>query len=188
MIPPKANAEFAARMERVLSTYARPYDPEHPVVCMDEQPVQLVREAKEPISEAPGRPARVDYEYRRAGSASVFLFGEPLAGCRRATIRSQRTKVNFAQEVEDLLSTRYTDGERVTLLCDNLNTHTEGAFYEAFEPGKARALLDRIEFCYTSNHGSWLNVAECELSCMSRQCLNGRRIGDEDVLRAETRA
>ena len=162
MIPPKRSAEFAAGMERALSVYARPRDPKRPVICMDEQPVQLALESREPIPEAPGRPARVDYEYRRAGTASIFMFCEPLAGWRKASVRSRRAKVDFAQEVETLLSTRYANSERVTLVCDNLNTHTEGAFYEAFEPEKARALLDRIEFCHTPKHGSWLNIAECE--------------------------
>ena len=171
MIPPEADAEFAANMERVLDAYARPYDAAWPVLCMDEQPVQLVRETRRPIAATAKRPRRVDYEYERAGTASIFLFCEPLAGFRRATARPRRTKSDWAREVAELLEGRHAGCERVTLVSDNLNTHTRGAFYEVFEPARARALVRRIEFCHTPKHGSWLNVAESELSCMTRQCL-----------------
>ena len=123
-------------------------------------------------------PKRVDYEYERNGTASIFMFCEPLAGWRQATARPQRTKSDWAQEVAALLDGRYADCERVTLVCDNLNTHTPGAFYEVFPPEQARGYVRRIEFCYTPKHGSWLNIAENELSCMTRQCLSGRRIGE----------
>ena len=188
MIPPKADAEFAAHMENVLDAYARPYDAARPVLCMDEQPVQLVRETRRPIGATKDRPRRVDYEYERAGTAAVFLFCEPLGELRRATARRRRTKADWAREVAELLEGRYADCERVTLVCDNLNTHTKGAFYEVFEPARARALARRVEFCHTPKHGSWLNVAESELSCMTRQCLKHRRIGDIETLRNEVAA
>lgn len=188
VIPPEADAEFAANMEQVLETYQKPYDPAHPVVCMDEQPVQLVKETRQPIPATKDRPRRVDYEYERNGTASIFMFAEPLAGWRQATARDQRTKSDWAQEVAGLLDGRYADCKRITLVCDNLNTHTVGAFYEVFEPAKAREYVRRIDFCYTPKHGSWLNIAENELSCMTRQCLHGRRIGELALLQDEIRA
>lgn len=188
MIPPDADAEFAAGMEDVLETYALPYDADNPVVCMDEQPVQLVRETRRPVEATADHPRRVDYEYERAGTASVFMFGEPLGGWRRTTARERRTKVDWALEMAALMDGRYAACPKVTLVCDNLNTHTRGAFYEAFEPERARALVRRIDFRYTPRHGSWLNVAECELSAMTRQCLRGRRIGDLAQLRREIAA
>lgn len=138
VIPPEADAEFVANMEEVLETYARPYDPARPVLCMDEQPVQLVKEVLQPIPGTKTRPRRVDYEYERAGTASIFMFAEPRAGWRQATARAQRTKSDWAQEVAALLDGRYAECEKVTLVCDNLNTHTKGAFYEVFAPAKAR--------------------------------------------------
>ena len=188
VIPPEADAEFAANMEEVLETYAKPYDPACPVLCMDEQPVQLVKETRQPVAATAKHPRRVDYEYERAGTASIFMFTEPLSGSRQATARPQRTKTDWAQEVAALLDTRYADCQQVTLVLDNLNTHTKGAFYEVFEPAVARAYVKRIEFVYTPKHGSWLNVAECELSAMTRQCLSGRRIGELDELNDEIAA
>ena len=166
VIPPQADAEFVAHMEQVLDLYQKPYDPDCPVVCMDEQPVQLVKETRPPMAATKARPRRVDYEYERAGTASVFLFAEPLAGWRQATARARRTKADWAVEVAGLLEGRYAECPNVTLVCDNLNTHTKGAFYEVFEPARARDLVRRIEFCYTPKHGSWLNIAENELSSM----------------------
>lgn len=188
VIPPEADAEFVANMEHVLEIYAKPYDPAHPVVCMDEQPVQLVKETRKEIPATKDRPRRVDYEYERNGTASIFMFAEPLAGWRQATAREQRTKSDWAQEVAALLDGRCADCERITLVCDNLNTHTPGAFYEAFPPAKARAYVRRLEFCHTPKHGSWLNIAENELSSMTRQCVARRRFGDIETLRAETSA
>ena len=188
VIPPEADAEFVAHMEEVLETYEKAYHSNYPVLCMDEQPVQLLKETRVPIKATQEHGKRVDYEYERNGTASIFMFAEPLAGFRQATARPQRTKVDWALEVAGLLDTRYTDCERVTLVMDNLNTHTQGAFYEAFEPDKARAYLRRLEFCFTPKHGSWLNIAECELSCMTSQCLRGRRIGELKVLQAEIAA
>jgi len=188
VIPPEADAEFVANMENVLETYARPYDPARPVICMDEQPVQLVKETRRPIPSTKEHARRVDYEYERNGTASIFMFCEPLAAWRQATARPQRTKSDWAQEVAALLGGRYADCERVTLVCDNLNTHTPGALYEVFPPDEARGYVRRIEFCYTPKHGSWLNIAENELSSMTRQCLSGRRIGEIEELREEINA
>ena len=188
VIPPKADAEFAAGMEDVLDTYAEPYDPKFPKVCMDEQPVQLLKETRVPIPGTKDHAKRVDYEYVRAGTASLFLFCEPLMGWRSITIRERRTKVDWALEMGELLRTRYASAEKVILICDNLNTHTKGAFYEAFAPEQARSIVRRLEFRYTPRHGSWLNVAENELSAMTRQCMKGRRFGTVEDLRMETAA
>lgn len=188
VIPPEADAEFAESMEEVLDVYARPYDSRYPVLCMDEQPIQLLKETRQPIAGTNKHPRRVDYEYERAGTASIFMFCEPLFGWRRVSVRDRRTKVDWAQEVEELLRTRYASAAKVILVSDNLNTHTKGAFYEAFDAEKARSLVRRSEFCHTPKHGSWLNIAENELSSMTRQCVAGRRFATVDELRAETTA
>jgi hypothetical protein len=188
VIPPEADAEFVASMEEVLDVYARAYDARHPVVCMDEQPIQLLRETRTPIAATRRHPRRVDYEYERAGTASIFMFCEPLSGWREVSVRERRTKVDWAQEVERLLRTRYASAGEVTLVCDNLNTHTKGAFYEAFEPKRARRLVRRLDFCHTPKHGSWLNIAENELSAMTRQCIAGRRFATIELLGEETSA
>ncbi len=188
VIPPDQDAEFVANMEDVLETYAKPYDASYPVVCMDEQPVQLTKETRAPIPATKDTPKRADYEYERAGTACIFMCAEPLAGWRIATARDRRIKTDWAHEMERLLNTRYRDANKVILVCDNLNTHTRGAFYEAFAPDKARALVSKIEFHYTPKHGSWLNIAENELSSLTRQCISGRRIGHIDELRNEITA
>jgi hypothetical protein len=188
VIPPEADAEFAANMENVLEVYAKPYDPQHPVVCMDEQPVQLIGETRVAIPATKAHAKRVDYEYERRGTASIFMFAEPLSAFRQATARPQRTKSDWALEVAQLLDTRYAKAERITLVSDNLNTHTMGAFYEAFPPGQARAYVQRLNLVHTPKHGSWLNIAECELSCLTSQCLAGRRIGDLGLLQSEIAA
>ena len=185
VIPPEQDAEFVACMEEVLDTSAAAYDPRHPVVCMDEQPIQLLKETRVPIAATKKHGKRVDYEYERNGTASIFLFAEALSGFRQATARVQRTTAAWALAVAQMLDTRYADCEQVTLVCDNLNTHTKGAFYEAFAPERARAYLKRFTFCYTPKHGSWLNVAECELSCLTSQCLHDRRIGELPELQTE---
>jgi hypothetical protein len=149
VIPPDQDAEFVACMEDVLETYEKAYDPQQPVLCMDEQPVQLLKETRVPIEATKEHGERVDYEYERNGTASIFLFAEPLSGFRQATARARRTKTDWAREVAHLLDTRYGDCAKVTLVCDNLNTHTKGAFYEAFEPEIARAYVKRIDFHYT---------------------------------------
>ena len=147
VIPPDQDAEFVANMEDVLETYAQAYDAEQPVVCMDEQPVQLLKETKVPIEATKEHGKRVDYEYERNGTASIFMFAEPLSGFRQATAREHRTKVDWAIEVAHWLDTRYADCAQITLVCDNLNTHTKGAFYTAFPPEVARAYIKRIHFC-----------------------------------------
>jgi hypothetical protein len=188
VIPPEADGEFVAHMEEVLETYARPYDPARPVLCMDEQPVQLLKETRVPIPATGRHPMRVDYEYERAGTANIFMFAEPLAGWREVAVRETKTKVDWAVEMARLLEDRYADVARVTVVCDNLNTHTKGAFYERFPPARARQLVRRIEFCSTPKHGSWLNIAENELSCLTSQCVADRRFGDVPTLRTEATA
>jgi hypothetical protein len=188
VIPPDANGEFVAAMENVLDTYAQPYDQRRPVLAMDEQPVQLLNETRQPVPATKNHPRRVDYEYERAGTASVFVFAEPLSGWRDVRVREQRTKVDWAREMASLLRARYAEAEKVILVCDNLNTHTMGAFYEAFPAAEARALVRRLEFRYTPKHGSWLNVAENELSSLHRQCLRDRRFGTIAGLRREAAA
>jgi DDE superfamily endonuclease len=188
VIPPESDAEFVASMEEVLDIYARPYDPDCPVVCMDEQPVQLFKETRAPIPAMAKHAKRVDYEYERAGTANIFMFTEPLAGWREVAVRVTKTKVDWAVEMARILEGRYADCEKVILVCDNLNTHTKGAFYEAFDPERARQLVRRIEFRHTPKHGSWLNIAENELSSLTRQCVSGRRFGDTATLVKETSA
>ena len=157
------------------------------MVCLDEVSKQLVAETRTPLPVEPGQPERVDYEYERCGTANLFLTCEPLAGRRHVTVTEQRTAVDFAQEVRSLLEVRYPQAERVVLVMDNLNTHKPAALYQAFEPAVARALIDRLEIHHTPKHGSWLNMAEIELSVLSRQCLD-RRIPDADTLTQEIAA
>ena len=188
VIPPESDAEFVAGMEEVLDTYAQAYDASCPVICMDEQPVQFLKETRTPIPATAKHAKRVDYEYERAGTANIFMFTEPLAGWREASVRATKTTVDWAVEMARLLEGRYAACERVILVCDNLNTHTKGAFYEAFEPERARNLVRRIEFRHTPKHGSWLNIAENELSSLTRQCLSRRRFPDIATLEQETSA
>ena len=174
-------------MEDVLEVYHRPYDPQMPVVCMDEKPYQLLGHARDPIPARPGQDLKEDSEYVRHGTCSIFVWAEPLAGRRRVDARPRRTRIDWAVEVDELLTVDYPDADRVVLVMDNLNTHTLGSLYEAFEPVKARALAERLEIHYTPKHGSWLNIAEIELSRLTRQCL-GRRINDLDLLNTELAA
>ena len=176
-----------ARMEDVLEVYHRPYDPAVPVVCMDEKPYQLLGHARPPIPALPGHDLKEDSEYVRHGTCSIFVWVEPLAGRRHVDARPRRTRIDWAEEVDRLLTIDYPDAERVVLVMDNLNTHTLGSLYEAFAPAKARALAERLEIHYTPKHGSWLNIAEIELSALTRQCLT-RRIDDLDILNAELAA
>lgn len=155
---------------------------------MDEQPIQLLKDTRTSIRATKNHPIRVDYEYERAGTASIFMFSEPLAGTRDVSVRSRRTKIDWALEMDRLLQTKYANAEKIILVCDNLNTHTRGAFYEAFSAEKAREIVKRLEFHYTPKHGSWLNVAECELSAMTSQCIRNRRFGNIDFLTQETQA
>ena len=174
-------------MEDVLDVYHRPYDPNIPVVCMDEKPYQLLGHARDPIPARPGRDLKQDSEYVRHGTCSIFVWAEPLAGRRRVDARAQRTRIDWAAEVDQLLTVDHPHAQRVVLVMDNLNTHTLGSLYEAFEPAKARALASRLEIHHTPKHGSWLNIAEIELSRLTRQCLD-RRIDDLDLLNAELAA
>ena len=169
-------------MEDVLDVYQLPYDPDEPVVCMDETCKQLVAEVGIPIAAAPGRTKRIDYEYKRNGVANVFMFTEPLAGWRSASVTERRAKVDWALAVRELLDVRYPNVRVVRLVLDNLNTHSIGSLYEAFAPEEARRLASRLEFHYTPKHGSWLNIAETELSVLSRQCLDRRIATKEDLV------
>jgi DDE superfamily endonuclease len=186
-IPPRHSAAFVCAMENVLEVYQRPYDPKNPVVCMDETSKQLVRETRVPIPAEPGRVTCYDYEYERRGVANVFMFCEPLGGWRRASITDRRTKLDWAQQIKDLVDVHYAQADRITLVMDNLNTHAPASLYEAFEPQEARRLIERLEMVYTPKHGSWLNVAEIELNVLGRQCL-GRRIPDKPTLVKEAAA
>jgi DDE superfamily endonuclease len=174
-------------MEDVLEVYHRPHDPAAPVVCMDEKPYQLLGHVRDPIPAGPGHDLKQDSEYVRHGTCSIFVWVEPLAGRRRVNARQRRTGIDWAHEIDQLLSVDYPHAERIVLVMDNLNTHTLGSLYEAFEPAKARALAERLELHYTPKHGSWLNIAEIELSRLTRQCL-GRRIDDLDLLNTELAA
>ena len=170
----------------VLDVYKRPFDPKFPVVCMDESPKQLIAETKIPITTSPGHVARHDYEYRRCGVCNIFMACEPLAGKRIVKITERKTKRDWAHFLEDIAAL-YQGAEKITLLMDNLNTHTPGALYETFNPDKAKSLWDRFEFIFTPKHGSWLNMAEIELNVLLGQCLN-RRIDNIDKVISEAAA
>jgi hypothetical protein len=187
VIPPKASAHFVSAMEDVIEVYHRPYDEKRPVVCLDEGGKQLLGEVRPPLPARPGSAAKEDSEYERNGVANLFLAVEPLAGKRLVQATARRTAVDFARFLKRLLGEVYVDAELVVLVTDNLNTHTPASLYEAFEPEEARQLAARIEWHYTPKHGSWLNVAECELSALARQCLD-RRIPDRATLEREVAA
>ncbi len=170
----------------MLEVYKRPFDPRYPVVCMDESPKQLIGETRIPIPASRGIPARHDYEYRRCGMCNIFLACEPLAGKRMVAITERKTKQDWAYFLQEIVG-QYKSADKITLVMDNLNTHTPGSFYETFPPDKAKALWDKFEFVYTPKHGSWLNMAEIELNVLTGQCLN-RRIDDLKVVMKETRA
>jgi hypothetical protein len=174
-------------MEDVLEVYQRPLDPAHPVICMDETSKQLVGEARRALPVKPGQPLREDYEYERHGVANLFLFSEPLTGWREVQVTERRTRTDWAVALRELSEWHYPTAERITVVLDNLNTHSPASFYEAFAPSEARRLAERFEFHYTPKHGSWLNMAEIEFSVLSRQCLD-RRIGDAETLRNEVQA
>lgn len=174
-------------MEDILDMYERPYDARFPVVCMDEQPVQLIGETRIALSAGSGRTEKYDYEYRRNGTAVNFMFTEPLACWRKVDVRHTKTMIDWAQEIRILLDVEYPQAEKVILICDNLNTHKIASLYEAFEPQEAKRLKDRLEIHYTPKHGSWLNVAEIELSLLTRQCLL-RRIPDRPTLQKQAQA
>lgn len=187
VIAPKANASFVANMEDVLDTYQKPYDPARPVVCVDECGKQLIGEVREPLPVRPQSPAKEDSEYKRGGMANLFMAFEPLAGTRYVEVTARKTSVDFARFLQQLSDEHYRDAEKIIMVCDNLSTHTPAAFYEAFAPLEARRLAKRFEWHYTPKHGSWLNVAEMELSVLARQCLD-RRIPDQETLANEVAA
>jgi hypothetical protein len=181
-LPAQADGEFVYHMEAVLEVYQRPYDPLHPTVCMDELSKQLVGEVAQLLPLEAGQPMRYDYEYVRKGVNNLFMCFEPLAGQRFIQVTPRRTKADWAYAVRDLVDAPYPEAETITLVMDNLNTHSLGALYEAFEPAEAQRIADRIDIHYTPKHGSWLNMAEMELSVLARQCLD-RRIPETAVLK-----
>lgn len=183
-IPAAYNGEFVARMEDVLEVYALPYDKEMPMVCMDEQPFQLLDEKLKPLKMKPGKVRKEDYEYIRNGVCSIFVFTEPLANWRHVYASQRRTKKDWALQIRELLEVHYPKVKRIRLVMDNLNTHAISSLYETFPPETALRLAKRLEIHYTPKHGSWLNIAEIELNAMTKQCLD-RRIPDLDSLRAE---
>lgn len=188
MIPPGQSAAFVADMERVLSVYAEPYDARRPVVCFDERPCVLHDDVREPLPMRPGSERKQDYEYVRGGTCALLAAFEPLRAWRRVWVLPQRRRREFAHVVRTLCDDVYPEADVVRLVCDNLNTHTPAAFYEAFAPAEARRLAAKVEFVYTPVHGSWLNAVEVELSVWVRQCLGRRRIGTLDALRREAEA
>lgn len=187
VIPPEHNADFVAHMEDVLEVYHLPYMPTRPVICMDEQPVQLVKETRVPLPAKPGQPAAIDYEYERNGTANIFMFTEPLTSWRKVVVSERRTAIDWAQEIRRLLEQDYAQSDTVILVCDQLNIHKVASLYEAFPPATARRLAKRLAIHHTPKHGSWLNIAENELSALTRQCLD-RRIPDRETLERETTA
>lgn len=186
MIPPDQNSDFIANMEMVLDVYKQPYNPNFPVVCMDESPKQLIKETKQPINARPGSLSKYDYEYERCGTCNIFLASQPLAGKRLIKITERKTKKDWASFIEDIAN-EYHYAEKIILVMDNLNTHKPGSLYEMFSPEKAKRLWDRFQFVYTPKHGSWLNMAEIELNVLNGQCLN-RRIDKISTIIKECKA
>jgi transposase len=164
-------------MEEVLDLYKMAYNPKRPIVCLDERPKQLISEMREPTQARPGRPARYDYEYRRVGVANLFMMFEPLAGKRYVRVTQRRTSKDLACCLRRLVDEHYPQAETIVLVMDNLSTHKKAALYEAFEPAEAKRIAEKLEIHYTPKHGSWLNMAEIEISVMSRQCLSQRMGG-----------
>ena len=186
-IPPQADAEFVCAMEDVLEVYHRPYDEQRPLVCLDEASKQLIGETRQRLPAEPGQPERFDYEYERKGTANLFMISEPLLGWRAVQVTERRTAKDFAEVVRWLVEEVHGDAEKVVLVMDNLNTHTAASLYEAFPPEQARRIIERLEIHHTPKHGSWLNMAEIELSVLARQCLD-RRIESSEELRREVEA
>ena len=187
MIPPDANAAFVAAMEDVLEVYHRPHDPACPVVCLDETSKQLVAETRVPIAAKPGQVARHDYEYERNGTANLFMMFAPLEGWRHVEVTDRHAAADYARVLKDLSDTHFSKAKKIVLVQDNLNTHKPASLYEAFPPEEARRLVERFEWHYTPKHGSWLDMAESELSVLSSQCLD-RRIADKQTLTEEVAA
>lgn len=183
-IPPKENSTFVACMEDVLAVYACPYNENKPVICMDEKPYQLLDEARSPIPMKPSSTKKLDSEYIRKGSCSIFVFNEPLTGWRHVSAQQRRTKKDWAYQIKELLTHYYPEEEKIVLVMDNLNTHTLSSLYETFPPEEAYSYASRLEIHYTPKHGSWLNMAEIEINVMTSQCL-GRRISSIQILQKE---
>ena len=174
-------------MEQVLDVYKRPYDKHFPIVCMDESPKQMIKETKTPIQMKPGSDAKIDYEYESCGVANIFIASEPLKGKRYVEVTSRKTKIDWAKFVKKIADEWYPNAEKITLVMDNLATHTASALYETFEPVEAKRIWNRFEFVYTPKHGSWLNMAEIELNVLMGQCLN-RRIDNMKTMKEEVKA
>ena len=174
-------------MEDVLEVYHTPYEQNYPMICMDEKPIQMVRETRQSIPMKPGAVERCDYQYDRAGVANAFIFCEPLAGQRYVSITERRTAVDWAHQIKNLLDNHYPTADKVRLVMDQLNTHNIGSLYKAFPPEVAQRLAKRLEIHHTPKHGSWLNIAEIELSCMTKQCLKDY-ISDIQTLSSQTSA
>ena len=187
MIPPDANSSFVAAMEDVIAVYHRPHDPDRPVVCVDETSKQLIVETRVPIPAKPGQPRRTDYEYERNGTANLFMMFAPLEGWRYVKVTDRRTATDYAQVLKELSDTHFPQASKIVLVQDNLSTHKPASLYEAFPAGEARRLVERFEWHYTPKHGSWLDLAESELSVLSCQCLD-RRIPDKEKLIKEVAA
>lgn len=187
MIPPDANAAFVAGMEDVLEVYQRPHDATLPVVCLDETSKQLIAETRVPIAMKPGRPARHDYEYQRNGTANLFMMFAALEGWRHVKVTDRHAAVDYAEVLKELSDTHFPEAQKIILVQDNLNTHRPASLYEAFPAAEARRLVERFEWHYTPKHGSWLDMAESELSVLSGQCLD-RRIPDKQTLSEEVAA
>ena len=187
MIPPDASAAFVAAMEDVIEVYHRPHDPDRPVVCVDETSKQLIVETRTPIPAKPGQPRRVDYEYKRNGTANLFMMFAPLEGWRQVNVTDRHAAGDYAQILKELSDTHFPRSSKIVLVQDNLSTHKPASLYEAFPAEEARRLVERFEWHYTPKHGSWLDMAECELSVLSSQCLD-RRIPDKESLIKEVAA
>ena len=187
MIPPKQDAEFVCQMESVLEVYQRRYHPDFPVICLDEAMKQLVKETVTLMAAQPGQPQRQDYQYERNGTANLFMLCEPIEGWRHVEVTRQRTAVDDAHLLKDVVDIHGPDALLITVVQDNLNTHTPASLYKAFDPAEAHRILNRLEFCYTPKHGSGLNMAEIELSILARQCLD-RRIAEFETLQTEVAA
>jgi transposase len=182
---PTVSAEFVWRMEDILALYAEPYDPQYPVVCVDESPYQLIGETRQPLPILPGHIARYDYEYRRMGTCNLFMLFQPLQGWRHVKVTDRRTAKDFAHCLRELVDVHFPKAVVISVVMDNLNTHTPAALYEAFPPAEARRLLRKLDFRYTPKHGSWLNMAEIEFAVVSKQGLN-QRLPTQEIVRRTT--
>jgi hypothetical protein len=186
-IPPEADAEFVCAMEDVLEVYHRPYEEKRPLVCLDEASKQLIGETRQPLPAEPGQPERFDYEYERHGTGNLFMISEPLLGWRTVRVTERRTAKDLAEVLRWLVEDLHPEAERVVVVMDNLNTHKLASLYEAFPPEQARRIAEKLEIHHTPKHGSWLNMAEIELSVLARQCLD-QRLDSREKLQQETEA